>query len=427
MTALQNGVAAMRRRPPSDPTSWRFQANIHGTNDGANGAWNQCQHGGQFFLAWHRMYLYWFERILRAASGDPTLALPYWDYSTPERRILPPAFRDPESSLFVEDRNRGVNAGVPPSRLDHIFDHSAAFGATLFTGTGTEATFGGGDAARGLLESTPHNNVHSWLGSGTASGRAGWMGSTAMAARDPVFWLHHANVDRLWERWLDLGGGRANPSDGTWLNQTFAFFDEAGRRVTMSGQAILDTAGQLRYRYDDGTVVASASAARSRPRSRTARSSIGVEGPVAEVDASDAPNGITLTGSPVAVSVALGAETPTAEGALTLSVEGIRGTGVTGVAYEVYVDLPAGAEADPAGTHYVGLIGLFGLQPGDAGPHAHHGGQSATQRFDLSRNAAGPSGRDRLDVTFVPLDLAGSGAIPAGPIAEVERVRLFGS
>lgn len=195
----------------------------------------------------------------------------------------------------------------------------------------------------------------------------------------------------------------------------------------MSGQAILDTVGQLRYRYDDGTVVASASAARSRLRSRTARSSIGDEGPMEELGASDAPNGIALTGSPVTVSIAIGAETPTAESALTLSVEGVRGTGVPGVAYEVYVDLPAGAQADPAGVHYVGLIGLFGLQPGDAGPHAHHGGQSATQRFDLSRHAAGPSGRDRLDVTFVPLDLSGLGSVPAGPIAEIERVRVFGT
>ncbi|MGH7262080.1 MAG: tyrosinase family protein [Nitrospiraceae bacterium] len=40
-------------------------------------AWNTCQHGSYFFLSWHRMYLYYFERILREASRDPNFALPY--------------------------------------------------------------------------------------------------------------------------------------------------------------------------------------------------------------------------------------------------------------------------------------------------------------------------------------------------------------
>ena len=32
--------------------------------------WNTCQHGTQFFFPWHRAYLYYFERVLREASGD---------------------------------------------------------------------------------------------------------------------------------------------------------------------------------------------------------------------------------------------------------------------------------------------------------------------------------------------------------------------
>jgi hypothetical protein len=77
ITALRDGVAEMKSRADSNPTSWRFQANIHGTFDTpAQPTWNRCQHGSFFFLSWHRMYLYFFERILRAASGNQDLALP---------------------------------------------------------------------------------------------------------------------------------------------------------------------------------------------------------------------------------------------------------------------------------------------------------------------------------------------------------------
>jgi hypothetical protein len=93
----------MMGRPLSDPTSWRYQANIYGTGDKpldrqAARLWNQSQHGSFFFLSWNRMHLYFFERILRAASGDPNLTLPYWDYSNPAQRALPIAFRQPSDA-----------------------------------------------------------------------------------------------------------------------------------------------------------------------------------------------------------------------------------------------------------------------------------------------------------------------------------------
>src|SRR3954449_7430958 len=87
IVAYRNAVALMKTRPASDPTSWLYQANIHGTNTPsgswpAGAPWSTCNHG-YHFLSWHRMYLYFFERIVRAASGDPNFALPYWDYGGP--------------------------------------------------------------------------------------------------------------------------------------------------------------------------------------------------------------------------------------------------------------------------------------------------------------------------------------------------------
>ena len=97
LTSLRNGISVMKSRPITNRTSWLYQANIHGHPFGpASPAWDTCQHGSFYFLSWHRMYLYFFERILRAASGDPNLTLPYWNYSkSMAARALPLPFRTP--------------------------------------------------------------------------------------------------------------------------------------------------------------------------------------------------------------------------------------------------------------------------------------------------------------------------------------------
>jgi Common central domain of tyrosinase len=108
VATLAQGVSVMKSRPATDPTSWTFQANIHGENTPAsNPLWNQCQHGTTHFLTWHRAYIYQFENILRQASGDDSLNLPYWDWSTSPS--LPAAFRDSTSSLF--ESSRSINGG----------------------------------------------------------------------------------------------------------------------------------------------------------------------------------------------------------------------------------------------------------------------------------------------------------------------------
>jgi tyrosinase len=70
------------------------------------------------------------------------------------------------------------------------------------------------------------------------------MGNPDTAAQDPIFYLHHANIDRLWVHWI--GDGRQNPTDNTpaghtWLTTSFPFFDENGNLQTMTGQDVLDT------------------------------------------------------------------------------------------------------------------------------------------------------------------------------------------
>ena len=94
------------------------------------------------------------------------------------------------------------------------------------------------------VQGTPHNVVHGAIG--------GNMGGFNTAGQDPIFWLHHRNIDRLWEKWLAQEWGRVNLiADATWMNTNFIFVDENKNFVQMSGSDVLYTVNQLNYQYED--------------------------------------------------------------------------------------------------------------------------------------------------------------------------------
>jgi tyrosinase len=72
---LQRYCAAVARMKsfdqyPQDQRSFGFWARLHA---------NDCQHGWEEFLTWHRVYLYYFEEQLQ--DIDPTVTIPYWDWT----------------------------------------------------------------------------------------------------------------------------------------------------------------------------------------------------------------------------------------------------------------------------------------------------------------------------------------------------------
>src|SRR5271157_1500356 len=182
IASLRHGIQVMMSRPVTDPTSYRFQANIHGTYDTPTtpeemASWNQCEHGSFYFFSWHRMYLYFFDRILRAAAGDPNLVLPYWDWTDPAQRTLPLPFRQPAdatNSLFITSpagRPAALNAGTAFLSASTVDDSGAFADVNFETGGSSGDGFGGGtsapmqfSSAYGDLEMQPHNVVHSSLG-----------------------------------------------------------------------------------------------------------------------------------------------------------------------------------------------------------------------------------------------------------------------
>jgi tyrosinase len=431
IAALRAGVAEMQSRDPADPTSWIYQANIHGSVDTppderAQRMWNQCQHRSFFFLSWHRMYLLYFERILRDAADDPNLALPYWDYANPAHRALPIAFREPADAsnpLFVQQRNARINSG--DLLFESLVQHRRAFGLVNFTASTSRLSFGGPTVPEpqqfgtgvGALENEPHNIVHGLVG-----GRGGLMSDPNTAARDPIFWLHHSNIDRLWGRWLDQGGGRQNPvNDDLWMDTLFTFFDPILGENTITGRDILDTLRQLDYRYDDDPpdlppvpFPAEVAAADVELAAEERQPTL--------VGASEGIVMIELGAAPVTVpiemqdenreEVAEVAAAEVVENRVVLSLEGIQFDRNPGVAYEVYINLPEGQEPDYRSEYFAGTLGFFGLEPDHVhgGGHGHeaeeHQQPSATVSYDVTPNVRALQARGEwregpVSVTFV--------------------------
>ena len=75
------------------------------------------------------------------------------------------------------------------------------------------------------------------------------MASFDGAGNDPMFQSHHGQIDRIWEIWLSLGEGRANPTDPDWVDHSFWFYGPQGKRETVRVGDLLDTQS-LGYAFD---------------------------------------------------------------------------------------------------------------------------------------------------------------------------------
>ncbi|MBL8507292.1 MAG: tyrosinase family protein [Chitinimonas sp.] len=456
-------VAAMRNRPATDSGSWSYQAAMHGFSAGlpawqgvgpiplANERteyWNQCQHGSWFFLPWHRMYLAYFEQIVARTivglGGPADWSLPYWDYSDttlPNARTLPAAFTigTPASNpLNVAGRQLGRpgNTEIPRrdvslvalSLTDYIADEHG--GSPGFGGPRTGFSHGGGQ--HGGLEQLPHDMVHVVIG--------GIMGDPRTAALDPIFWLHHANIDRLWQVWLNLGG-RRNPVDTPWLNMDFDFHSFDGAPAVLRVQQVLDTRQVLSgYVYEDvpmtGGVQQEALEAAAGITLTAGGSMKSVAPPVmlGMVDKPLALGAAALTTSlaihnpPAPLAAALSASGVGLESVgpvidTYLNFENVKGDGVAPI-YDVYLNLPAGADPGIHEERCVGSLPMFGVA--DASIASEHQSGSGLHYVlcitdVLSVLRAQPGWQDsQLDVTLVPRT-----AMAADATVTVGRISLY--
>jgi len=406
-----NAVKTMMSTPEKSPVGWLFQWYTHGVRGDrsklselnrlypplgaqrllAQQMWNTCQahHDGDiedFFLPWHRMYVFFFERIVRKVSGQANFTLPYWDYTNaavssgprlPSKFITPAAVTNP---LFRNNRKTLVKNGNP-------IDQNSP--GVLNLSSLRECTYSRvGNAVQGFnlnLDSNLHGTVHVLIGNQLGMGVPEWAGN------DPIFWVHHCNIDRLWASWN--AAGRANPATTSWLNKQFVFADENGQRVVATVRDFRNIA-TLRYNYDRLAPVPACppgSQAAGPPKTR------------ARVPAS-----VPLSSQPVSVN--LQAPPSTAAGLQDL-VQMVRNLGPTrrlylvirdlrtdaepGAIFNIFLELPEGGTDE---SHKVGSIHFFDA----VGRHATSAAMAQQKFFSF-------------DITDLAKQLAADGRLTTTP------------
>jgi tyrosinase len=452
LTSYITAVERMKALPATDLRSWDRIVQVHV---------DFCPHSNWFFLPWHRAYLVSFERICRQVLGDPSFALPYWDWT--QYRQVPAAFMaatiggrpNPlvDATREVSPNELLGDMEVGPRVIARIMAQTEFenFGSLRPTGQNSiEARWQRQPGQMAELEGTPHGNTHVFIG--------GDMGDM-VSPRDPIFFLHHCNIDRLWAQWIALG--RRNSTDPLWATFRFDgnFQTPQGDGLTAWNVGVADVLDHTAfgYTYPDqpapaGQPQAVASAEASRPprvlasatATTTAKAnsvltttvtlaaaSTPAQPPRREADTPGQvppgaggrtdPNSV-LFESPLlpggrpsapgpAVDAGPGAPPPPPPAPVTAGIpngrifsllEGLKASGSRAVKVNVFLNHP-----NPTGTtpendpHFVGTFGLFGLQS-----HAAHDGYNVqvelTEAVARLRKANLLTG-SQLDVQLVPV------------------------
>ncbi|KAL2247264.1 polyphenol oxidase I, chloroplastic-like [Sesamum indicum] len=264
-------IDLMKRLPADDPRNFMQQAMIHCAY--CNGAYDQPGqgsldlqiHNSWLFFPFHRWYLYFYERILAKLIGDPTFALPFWNWDNPKGMTIPPMFNDTKAAIYDPKRNQdrltavvdlGMTGNTDPLQL--VANNLTIMYSEMIRGNadvydfmgqpyreGTAVNPGPGSSERGS-----HTAIHVFVGDPREpSGED--LGNFYSAGRDPLFYCHHANVDRMWTLWQYFLPSNKVPdkriTDPDFLNASFVFYDENAQLVRVT---VKDSLDNLRMGYD---------------------------------------------------------------------------------------------------------------------------------------------------------------------------------
>jgi tyrosinase len=149
------------------------------------------QHTNARLLPWHRVFLLLFEEALH--NYHPDVCVPYWDWTRAEEQHFPDWLAGVLPTVITPTRTISVNRS-PGSDANLASIAASAPGAMAQTNYNAFSA-----PINGI-----HGSVHIWVG--------GTMSDASVSPADPVFWLHHANLDRLWWVWYNSPqGNHQNP------------------------------------------------------------------------------------------------------------------------------------------------------------------------------------------------------------------------
>jgi hypothetical protein len=360
----------------------------------ATKTWATCEHFSPHFLSWHRIALYFFERVLREASGDPNFALPYWDYTNDGTDPVDPAnspglfprdfaFERLNTSSGTIDNplfERRRTAGLGREVQLNIFDTNADSTLNLSEFSEFQTTLDGG----------LHGFIHCAVGNICL---APFMGIIPFSANDPIFWVHHANIDRLWECWTTRNGRDANPTnDRDWMKKKFRFVDEKGRLVTMKVSELFDPEGRIDYEYDNVSqcfrteppaetmAVALQEPGKERISAKISKTTIATTSEV-EIDQMDQEVPLAQSTEKGAREAQLSAVQPSvvSPSKAVLRLKGVRAEKPPGASVSVFLTDHQGKNRE-----FVGVLGFFGQFGHSHKAHVRDADKGGDFTFDVS-------------------------------------------
>jgi hypothetical protein len=373
LEAMNTALSIMREKGCTDPMSWYYQGAMHWIPDsiGKNPlcesystvadlkeAWDNCTHSPSgkekiHFLVWHRLYIWHFEKIVRKLSGKKDFALPYWSYTNNNLtdRTLPAILRNPNSSLYESCRFDSLNNGYPISgEIERALDMTKLMSYTDYK------TFCLN------MNAAPHGAMHDYIGAGndttgllkfnnpitgtiTNTGLMGWVPT---AGFDPVFWLHHSNIDRLWQQWTNSPNGKMiTLEELKSVEWPYVFFDENGKKVEYTMEQVIDIIYDMDYDFDDTKVYS-----KEKPLLTNGAQSKTLFSHNANAKVN---NGLTK----IKVENHLLKSSNTTFSKMNMEVSVSFNKVPRGV-YEVYLNVPSNEMPHPSSRYFVGFMNFFG-------------------------------------------------------------------
>ncbi|WP_394773519.1 tyrosinase family protein [Flavobacterium sp.] len=283
LEAMNVAFKKMRDMGCENGLGWYYQGAMHNIPDLINGpnelcakyqtskdklwAWGDCTHkknsdaASLNFLLWHRMYIWYLEKIVRELSGKQDFAIPYWNYGSKEEadNVMAKGARDKSGSLYVAARYSVLNDGKPIP-AERVNDIQLALGELK-----TNPSFAGSAGFSKNLEIAPHGFMHDLIGGEYAEPTesyynniyqlkdySGLMANVPSAGFDPIFWVHHSMIDRIWESWDVSAYGQRPTLEELKANPwTYEFITPNGEHKTYTMEEVYKIVFNLDYKYDN--------------------------------------------------------------------------------------------------------------------------------------------------------------------------------